>query len=159
MTERSELETTVRSMVAYDILSKPLQSLGHKADRRRDKLAGAAAEILTPKYAPERVVAYTEVREEERARTLREGIQAFKEAHPRYGQVLEELIAQKRSESNKYLVYGIAEGFHLGAEDYRRVMRDLGMTTIEADSMYPHLLEYSVRLGKAGENEKRSILL
>ena len=159
MAERSDLELTIRDMIAYDIMSKPLASLGHKADRRRDKLARLAYELLDAGEIAERVIAYTETREEEKARTLREGISAFAEAHPNYGHILEGMIAEKRKESNQYLVYGVKEGCKLAPENYRRVMRELGLSPIQADAMYPHLLETAVRLGKAGENEKRSILL
>ena len=159
MVERNELETTVRSMVAFDILSKPLVSLGHKADRRRDKLASTAANLVTAGFRGERVVAYIESRDEEKARTLREGIEDFKEQHPRYGTILEGMIAERRQLSNQYLVFGVADGYKLAAEDYRRVMKDLGMNAREADSMYPHLLDISDRLGKSRENAKRSILL
>jgi len=159
MVERNDLETNVRSMVAYDILSKPLSSLGQKAGRKKDKLAGESAGLLRSRYESERIVAYVETREEERARTLREGIVDFKETHPKYGTILEGMIQQRRSTSNKYLVYGVADGFKLGAEDYRRVMRELGMSTVQADAMYPHLLDISDKLGKAEENARRDILL
>lgn len=159
MVERTDLELTVRNMVAYDILSKPLSSLGHKADRRRDKLAEEAAKLVRAGEDYERVIAYTETRDEEKARTLREGIEEFKKEHPRYGAILEGMIAEKRSKSNKYLVYGVADGFKLAAEDYRRVMRDLGMSTVQADAMYPHLLDISDKLGRAKETATRSILL
>jgi hypothetical protein len=159
MVFRDDLETAVRNMVAYDILSKPLSSLGQKAGRREKKLAVEAAGLLENTGPTERIVAYTEVRNEERARTVRDGINAFKEAHPRYGAKLEGMIQQKRFEKNNYIVFGVAEGFRLGASDYRSVMKDLGMTTIEADTMYGHILNISERLGKAGESETRSILL
>jgi len=159
MATRTALETTVRQMVACDILSKPLSSLGQKAGRRRDKLAAETAGLLGEREEFERVVAYVERRDEERARTLREGIDAFKEAHPRYGHVLEGMIQERRLESNSYLVYGIAEGFSLGSQEYRSVMKDLGLGALEADAMYPHLLQISQRLGKAGEYTHRSILL
>jgi len=159
MVERNELETTVRSMVAFDILSKPLVSLGHKADRRRDKLAGEIEYLAKYQDEGDRFFAYVETREEQRARTLREGINEFKETHPRYGDILEGIIQEKRSDSKKFLVYGVSNGFKLGSEDYRRVMKDLGMSPIQADAMYPHLLDLSDKLGKANENSKRSILL
>ena len=159
MVERKNLEITIRDLVAHDILYRPLKSLGEKAYRRRDGIAANAENLLAKGKKAERIIAYVETREEERARTLREGIESFKEEHPKYGEILEGIIAEKRQESNRYLVYGIAEGFKLSSEDYRRVMRELGMSTVQADAMYPHLLEISDRLGKAGENEKRNILL
>ena len=159
MVFRDDLETAVRNMVAYDIISKPLSSLGQKADRREKKLAVEAAGLLQSNEPSERIFAYTETRNEERSRTTREGIDQFKEAHPRYGAVLEGMIQQKRFEKNNYIVFGVTEGFKLGASDYRSVMKDLGMTTIESDAMYGHILNISDRLGKARENETRSILL
>ncbi len=160
MVSRSDVEVGVRSTVAYDILSKPLSSLGQKADRRKNKVAAEVASYLKEGDKFERVFAYIEVRpEEERARTLREGIDAFKAEHPRYGTILEGMIEETRTANNRYLVYGVSTGFSLGAEDYRRVMKDLGMNSREADAMYPHLLDISDRLGKARENARRDILL
>lgn len=159
MVNRNNLEVAIRDMVAYDILSKPLSNLGDKAYRRRDKLAAEAAEFVRVGYDSERIVAYTEFKDEEKARTLREGITAFKEAYPKYGKVLEGMIEEKRANNNEYLVFGIKTGFKLGAEDYRRVMKNLGMTSREADAMYPHLLDISDRLGKSRENAVRNILL
>jgi hypothetical protein len=155
----TELEAKVRDMVAYDILSKPLSSLGQKAGRRRDKLAGETAKLLREGEEFERVTAYVRRTEEEKARTLREGIDAFSEAHPKYGSILEEMIQEKRTRSNRHLYYAITPGFNLGATDYRSVMRDLGLSPIEADAMYPHLMQLSERLGQAGEQSLRSILL
>ena len=159
MVHRDDLEIAVRNMVAYDILSKPLSSLGQKAGRREKNLSGFVEDLLIRGQSCERVVAYVEPREEEKARTMREGIDAFKEEHPRYGKVLEGMIQETRVQKNNHLVFGIASGFQLGAADYRRVMTDLGMTTKEADSMYGHLLEISDRLGKAREHKLRSVLL
>jgi len=159
MANRSELEIAVRSMVAYDVLSKPLTSLGQKSDRRKDKLGKEISTLLREGDRFDRVVAYVERRDEEKARTLREGIEAFKEEFPKYGKILEGVIEKRRSLSNRYLVFGLEDGFKLSPDDYRRVMKDLGMTTVEADAMYPHLLQISDRLGKAGENSLRDILL
>ena len=159
MVTRTELETTVREMVAYDILSKPLSSLGQKAGRRRDKLAQESAGLLRQGDEFERVIAYVEHRDEEKARTMRDGIESFKDAYPRYGKILEGMIQDKRVESNRYLVYGVAKGCTLGVGEYRNVMKDIGLNPLEADAMYPHLLQISERLGKAGEYELRNILL
>ena len=158
MVYRNDLEVAVRRMVAYDIISKPLVSIGHKADRRRDKISKEAAGLLNMEIS-ERIVAYVEPREEEKSRTLRDGINAFKKEHSRYGKILEGMIQEKRVKKNKYLMFKIADGFQLGDRDYRSVMVDLGLSSREADAMYPHLLEIGDRLGKARENSLRSILL
>ena len=159
MVERSDLEMCVRTLVAYDIVSKPLSSLGQKADRRKDNLAGEVATLLKEDEEFKRVTAYTQRIDEEKARTLREGINDFKEKYSKYGKVLEGMIQEKRIKKNKYLCYGINEGFNLGAEDYRRVMRNVGLTTEQADAMYPHLKTMSDKLGKAKEQSLRKILL
>ncbi|MDP3917387.1 MAG: hypothetical protein Q8Q42_03830 [Nanoarchaeota archaeon] len=161
MVQRTELETTIRRMVANDILSKPLSSLGQKAARRRDSLSKEAERLLRTgaRLDLERAFVRMERTSEEKARTMREGIEAFQETHPRYGAILEGLIKEKRLKNNTQLVYGIANGFNLGLEEYRGVMRDLGMSTRQADAMYTHLLDISEQLGKAGEYEERTILL
>jgi hypothetical protein len=159
MVQRTELESTIRRMVALDILSKPLSSLGKKAERRRDKLASTAIGLLSEQEELERVFARTETIEQEKARTLREGIAMFKKKHPRYGSVLEGMIQEKRIKKDEHLVYGITEGFTLGVAEYRSVMQDLGLSPIEADGMYSHLLEISDRLGKANQYSERTILL
>jgi len=161
MTQRTDLEVTIRRMVANDILSKPLSSLGQKAERRRNALSKVANTLLSQgaRTDLERAFVRREKSSQEKARTMREGINAFQEAHPRYGTILEGLIQEKRIKNNTQLVYGISEGFNLGLEEYRGVMRDLGMTTRQADAMYTHLLDISEQLGKAGEYEERTILL
>lgn len=161
MVQRTELETTVRRMVANDILSKPLSSLGQKAERRRNALSKEAAKLLRTgaRSDLERAFIRMERTSEEKARTMREGITAFQESHPKYGTILESLIQEKRLKNNTQLIYGVNEGFNLGLEEYRGVMRDLGMTTRQADAMYTHLLDISEQLGKAGEYAERTILL
>lgn len=159
MAYRNELEKNVRSMVAYDILSKPLSSLGQKAGRRGSKLAKETAELLQGGMTADRVIARTEEVTEMKARTLREAIDEFKGEFPKYGEVLEGKIQEKRLQRDTQLVYGLANGYRLGAEDYRRVMGDLGLSALEADAMYPHLIDISDRLGKAGEQSLRTILL
>ena len=159
MAERSELEINVRNLVAYDVISKPLSSLGNKVSRARTSLAKEISGLVREGEEFERVTAYIERKDEQKARTLREGIDAFKEEHPRYGKILEGLIKEKRLKNNRYLCYGINEGFKLGCEDYRRVMKSVGLEAEQADAMYPHLIELSDRLGEASEQAVRQILV
>lgn len=159
MVERTELETQVRNMVAYDVLRSPLSSLHQKTGRRHKKSAEQAVELIEEGYVAERVVVRVEETEAEKARTLRQGINAFKEMHPRYGAKLEGVIAEKRTERNNVLVYGLENGFKLGSADYIRVMKDLGLNEMAAHSMYPHLVEVSEQIGKAKETGLREILL
>lgn len=159
MVERTQLEIITRNLVAYDILKSPLSSLYQKAGRRQKKSAQEAAELVGNGEIADRVYVSIEEAEQEKSRTLRQGIDAFKKAHPRYGKVLEGMIAEKRIEKNQVLVYGIEDGFRLGSADYIRVMKDIGLSERAAHSMYSHLLEVSEQLGKADETGYREILL
>jgi len=161
MVERTEIEKFVRWLIASDILYRPLKSLGEKGLRRLDKTAKEISDLLKEEgEVGERVFAKIEKKEEEEAaRTLREGITAFKKKYPEYGEILEKLITEKRMKSNRYLIYGLQEGFKLGEEDYVRVMMDLGFDRREASSVYPHVIAISERLKKAKVQAERRILL
>ena len=80
-------------------------------------------------------------------------------APEKYGNLLEECIAKKRMKHNRYLRFGLEGGFKLAEEDYVGVMMDLGFTRREANSVYPHILAISERLGKAVEQAERSMLI
>lgn len=160
MVERTEIEKYVRHMVALDVLGKPFKTLGDRAWRRENKLAKMIADCLIEKYdVGERVFVEVEKIDEEKARTLREGVEAFKKEFPRYGKILEEMIKGRRIRKNKYLRYGLNEDFVLGSEDYISVMKDLGFEREEACAVYPHIKVISERLGKSKEQSKRLILL
>lgn len=159
MVTRSDLEIGVRNLVAYDILEKPLSSLEGKAKRKKEKLASELAELLDIGEDGERIFAHIDRRDHAKARTLREGINVFKEQHPRYGEILEKIIAETRLEKDEVLVYGIKPGFYLGTEDYLRVMVNLGLSKEGACAMYPHLKDLSQQRGKGSETAQREILL
>jgi hypothetical protein len=160
MPERTEIEKPVRELIASDIVYRPLKSFGERGVRRLEKIAKEVSVLLKEgEEVGERVFARVEKRDEEKARTLREGINAFKKKHPEYGEILERMIAEKRTRNNRYLLYGLQEGFKLGEEDYMRAMMDLGMERREAASLYPHIIAISEMLGKAGEQAQRRILV
>ena len=158
MVERSELESRVRRLVSADILYRTLKSLGERGVRRLDKRSEEIVQLLDEEENQRFFLKIEEIGEE-RARTLREGIDKFKEEYPRQGEILEQCISSKRTERNKYLIYGIRRGFHLAEEDYLQVMMDLGFERREASSIYPHILSISRRLKKADEHKKRSTLI
>ncbi|HUW43385.1 MAG TPA: hypothetical protein VMV95_00260 [Bacillota bacterium] len=159
MVERTELERRVRRLIAGDITYRVLKSLGDRGDRRLKKRAAEIVDILDQKELNNRFFVGIEKTEEEKAKTLRQGINAFKKKYKREGEVLEGLIAEKRIEKNKNLVYGLNNGYHLSEEDYVQIMMDLGFEKREAASIYPHILAISERLGKADEYRKRTILI
>ena len=158
MVERSELEKRVRRLIAGDITSKVLKNLGEKGVRRLNKGAKEIFGLLDKEEPNDRFYVRVEKIEEEKARTMRQGVNAFKKEYPRYGEILEGLIAEKRMKKNKNLVYRLNKG-KLSEEDYTQVMMDLGFEKREASAIYPHILAISERLGKADEQMERTILL
>ncbi len=160
MVERSALENRVRRLIAEDITSKVLKSLGDKGSRRLKKGAKEIVNLLGEGEEPNnRFYVGIEKSEEEKSKTLREGINAFKKKYSRYGKILEGLIAEKRIKRNKNLVYRLNKGYNLSEEDYVWVIMDLGFDRRETSAMYPHILAISERLGKANEQMERTILL
>jgi len=161
MTERTGVEKNVRLMIASDILYRPLKSLGEKGVRRIEKTAKSISALLkNGSETGERIFAKVEIKsEEEKARTINEGIIEFCSKYPKEGKILNDLIEEKRSQRNKYLTYGLMPNFKLGEEDYVGVMKDLGFERREASSFYPHIISYSKSLGKAYEQSERTILL
>ena len=160
MVERSELENKVRRLIAGDITYRVLKSLGERGNRRLKKRAVEIVCLLKEGEEPNsRFYVEIERIKEEKARTMRGGINAFKKKYPNYGKILEGLIAEKRIKRNKNLVYRLNKGYKLSEEDYVQIMMDLGFEKREASAMYPHILAISERLEKADEQMERTILL
>ena len=160
MVERSDLEKRVRRLIAGDITSKVLKSLGDKGDRRLKKGAKEIVNLLGEGEEPNnRFYVGIEKSKEEKARTMKEGINAFKKKYSRYGKILEGLIAEKRIKRNKNLVYRLNKGYNLSEENYVQIIMDLGFERREASAIYPHILAISERLKKADEHMERTILL
>ncbi len=160
MVERSELEKRVRRLIAADISYRSLKSLGEKGIRRLNKRAQEIVELLEEEESMDRFHAgIRETEEEKSSRTLRQGIDAFTEEHPRYGKILEGLIAETRLQKNRHLIYRLNPGYNLSEEDYVQIIVDLGFERREASAIYPHILAISERLKKADEQKERSILI
>ena len=160
MPERTEIEKYARWLIASDIVYRPLKSLGEKGLRRLNKIAISIVDLLEKgEEEGERVFARIEISEKEKARTLNEGIEKFTQQYPRYGQILRGIIAEKRLERDKCLVYGLKPDYKLGEEDYLKVMVDLGFSRREASSIYPHIIAVSERMGKEKESAERSMLI
>lgn len=158
---RTEIEKLTRYMIATDVLARPLKSLGEKGARRLDKKAASIVELINQdgEFGNSVYASVAQINEDSKARTVNEGIDEFCKDYPKYGTILKGLIEEKRVARNKYLTYGLNEGYKLGEEDYVHVMTDLGFNRREASAMYPQIIAVSERLGKANEYAKRSILL
>lgn len=159
--ERTEVEKESRYLIAGDISYRVLESLGKRGTRRLEKAAKNIETLL--KDSEEKGnsvdVRISKIEEEEKARTVNEGINEFYKQFPEQGSILKGLIEEKRAKKNKYLVYKLNENYKLGEEEYVRVMMDIGFDRREANSVYPHILAISERLKKADEKKERTILL
>jgi len=160
MVERSDLEKRVRRLIAGDITSKVLKNLGEKGARRLKKGAKEIVNLLGEGEEPNnRFYVGIEKSKEEKSKTLREGINAFKKQYSSYGKILEGLIAKKRIQRNKNLVYRLNKGYNLSEENYVQIIMDLGFERREASAIYPHILARSERFKKADEQSERTILI
>ncbi len=158
--ENEQTERAVLELIATDRIDIPISSMSGKLKRAKPKLAQAVD--LTEHgglYVGGRVYAKVEYENVEKARGMRDGIDAFTEQYPRYGAILNSLIAEKRVERETHLYFGVNEGARLTANDYLGVMTSLGFTEAAARSFYPELLDASRRISKARDEDKRSVLI
>lgn len=163
--ERTEVEELVRELVALDIMWRELKSLGDKGDRRAKKLAAKiAGAIKEEANIGPRVFARFEPDEHEKARTLREAVDKFKEDYPEQGQILEGYIKAVRMVKDTNLVYGLVAGSSLEPEAYRRALRGLRpdrkpMPDKLASALYPPVIDLAVIRERDSPQLERRILL
>ena len=153
------IESKIIGLIAIDNLNIPISSMSGKLDRRKEKAAGG---INLSKYgnnfAGERVYARIGTDTESKARNMKEAIGEFAEEFPKYGQILQGKIAEKRANKITLLYFGVNEGSRLNTEDYLGVMKELGFSEKVAYQMYPELMEVSRNM-KRKRAEERSILI
>jgi len=153
------LEGQLIQLIATDRLDIPISSMSGKLKRAKPKLA---ADIdlsdCNGNYLGDRVYARVNTEETMKARTMREGVEAFKEAHPQYGRILEGMISEQRAIRETHLYFGMNEGSRLSENDYMGVMQDLGFSESTARDLYPELMTVSRNLSRK-RDEERSILL
>lgn len=153
------LEAQIIELVATDRIDIPISSMSGKLKRAKPKLAADVdLSDCGGRYSGERVYARVETEETMKARGMREGIDAFKEAHPQYGRILEGMIAEQRQVRETHLYFGTNEGSRLSEADYMGVMKSLGFTDAAAHNLYPALMDVSRNLSRK-RDEERSILL
>lgn len=142
---KNKITIATENLVAYRRINMPLASLYKKAERRMDPIANSIYKMLVKGYQMSegaRVIADIETkRKEARARTIREAVDEFKEKHPKYGEVLEKLIQEKRKKKTTYLVYGRVGEEDLPQMAYISVLKELdpNLTTTQATTLYQSL--------------------
>ena len=153
------LERRIIELVATDRIEIPISSMSGKLKRGKPKIAKSAdLSEYDNNFKGERVYARVEEHNTMKARTLKEGIEAFSEKYPRHGDILKGLIEEKREEKEVNMYFGMYDGCRLTSDDYMKVMTDLGFTSGMAENLYPELMKVSRNLSKK-RAEERSILI
>jgi len=152
------LERQVIELIAADRIFITASSIDNKLKRMRPKLA-QAIELPRNQYSGQRV--YARIKEEDetgKARTISEAVDTFSARYPKYGQILNGLIAEKRTAKETNMYFGVNPGCRLTAEDYLGVMANLGFTEARARNLYEPLIESSRAIARK-RDEERSILI
>ena len=153
-----EIERQIIELIATDRTDIPISSMSGKLKRMKPKMAQAIDFEGRTSYQGERVYARVQYEEKEKARGMREGVEAFADRFPQYGKILNGIIEEKRVERETHLYFGLQEGRRLTADDYMGAMQNLGFTEGTAKSLYPELMDISRNLSKK-RDEERSILI
>lgn len=155
MTE--QLEKQLLSLIAADRVEIPISSMSGKLKRMKPKIANAIT-LPGADYSGERVYARVEVEDKLKARSMSEAVDDFCTEHPVYGQVLTQMIEDKRAQKETHLYFGMNAGCRLTADDYLGVMTNLGFTEAQARNLYEPLIETSRKISKK-RDEERSIII
>lgn len=155
---KMELETKVIRLIATDRIEIPISSMSGKLKRQKPKLAESIDLGETAKYQGERCYARVESEDLQKARGMRDGIDAFAEKYPKYGTILNGLIEEKRTARETHLYFGMNEGTRLTTDDYMGVMKDLGFTEVMSKNLYPELMQVSRNLSRKRDEERRILI-
>lgn len=154
----ADTESALIRLIATDRIDVPISSMSGKLKRRKPVLAGEV-DFPGKSYSGERTYARVTEGTAMKARGMREGVDAFKEAYPKYGEILEGMIAEEREVRQTYLHFGMQEGRRLSSQDYMDVMADLGFTPERAEMLYGELMQVSRNMKRKRGEDERSILL
>lgn len=153
-------EQEVVQLIARDRLEIPLSSLYQKVKRVKGKDAKGLAALLPQgeEFETERVFAYVDKENIQKARGMKEAVAEFKKQYQRHGEILQAMIDEKREIAEEHLYFGVQQGKRLTTDDYIEVMQTLGLSEGTARSLYPELLKVSRKLEKAREEDRRIIV-
>lgn len=157
------LERQIIELVATDRIYVPMSSFDGKLKRNRPKLANLVYDNEDfhdegLDFQGDRAYARFESVDKEKARGMREGVEQFSKQFPKYGEILEGIIKEKRSENEQHLYFGMNEGKRLTQSDYMNVMTDLGLSYERAEQFYPVVMDISRNLSRK-RSEDRSVLI
>ena len=154
-----DLERQIIEIIATDRIDKPISSMSGKLKRAKPRLAKLIELAPGDSFEGDRTYARVDTSNRDKARGMRQGIEAFKELHPRYGTILEGLIAEQRVASETHLYFGMNENCRITADDYIGVMMEIGFTEAIAKRLYPELMDISRNLARKRDETERSILI
>jgi len=155
MTE--QLERQIIELVATDRLEIPISSMSGKFKRKKPKLA-KGMDLPKGGYTGNRVYAQVEFEDKLKARGMKDAIADFSTEYPKYGEILNQMIEDKRSVRETHMYFGMNEGCRLTGDDYLGVLTDIGFTEGQARSFYEPLINASRKISKA-RNEDRSVMV
>ncbi len=153
------LEREIIRLIATDRIDKPISSMSGKLKRAKPKIARGIDFGSRKSFDGERAYARIESEDILKARGTREGIEAFKEAHPKYGAILEEMISEERASTETHMYFGMHEGRRLTSDDYMGVMTGLGFSETMAEGLYRELMDISYGLARKRKETERRILI
>jgi hypothetical protein len=151
------LEKQIIGLIAADRWDVPISSMSGKLKRMKPKLA-QGIELSKGSFYGERVYARIEAEDKLKARTMSEAVGEFCEKYPNQGNILTQMIEDKRSVRETHLYFGVNPGCRLTSEDYLGVMLNMGFTESQARNLYEPLIDTSRQIARA-RLEERSVLI
>ncbi|MBI5148262.1 hypothetical protein HZA33_01130 [Candidatus Pacearchaeota archaeon] len=153
------MERKILELIATDRTVIPLSSLGQKLGRAKAKRAEDIVQNLEDeRFDGERAYAFITEEDKARARGTKEAIEEFKKEYPKYGKILEGMIAEKRVKREKHLYFGMNYGKKLTSDDYMDVLESVGLSKHLSRGLYPVLIEISGKLQRK-RDEERSVII
>lgn len=157
-----QVERKVLELIATDRIDIPLSSMENKLKKARARMGRGIAVEITEAYdgsfVGERAYARVKTEDLDAARGMKVAVREFCKEFPKYGQILQGKIAEKRVTSETHLYFGTNPECRLTADDYMDVMGSIGITPAVARELYPTLMDVSRKLSRA-RDEERSVMV
>ncbi len=154
------MENEIIELIARDRLEIPLSSMYQRLKRmKKTDAEGLVERLKICSFEGKRVRAHLAYEDKERARGMKEAVAEFSLEFPKYGTILQGMIAEKRIQSEEHVYFGMREDCRLTADDYMGVMTSLGLSEGSARSLYPDLMDISRKLKRARQEGARSVIV
>jgi hypothetical protein len=130
MAYKTNLTRETEQLVAYHTIKRGFDVMAKRADRKVKPLALSVYDRLTKKQKFSKgsiVTADYRFLEQEKARTLTEGIKEFSQRFPEYGKTLKGIIKETRTTKKRYLEFGINPGYEIADLTYIAALEDIGI--------------------------------